>query len=208
MRAIIILIMVKGYDPYHVGKSRGTGGIGIWQDDTLHTSKNFVAFRTIAEGPIRTVFELDYAPWSEFDIKETKRISLDLGSNFSKFDVSFQSQEAPPNYAIGITLHEGEGQTNINEKQGWFRHWEAIDDSYVGEGIVINPEVIIESLEHMSSIPDQSQLLVITKAKSKLTYYAGFGWEKSGQVKNVNDWDKQLEHQALIVKNPLNIEFQ
>lgn len=72
----------EGYDPCHVGESRGTGGIGVWEVDTLHTSKNFIAYRTIAIGPLRTVFELDYELWSEYGIKETKRISLDLGSNF------------------------------------------------------------------------------------------------------------------------------
>src|SRR5690606_32212285 len=71
----------EGYDPYHVGASRGIGGIGVWQNDSLYVSKNFVEYKRIANGPIRTIFELTYAPWQadKIIVKETKRISLDLG---------------------------------------------------------------------------------------------------------------------------------
>jgi hypothetical protein len=53
----------EGYDPYHVGASRGCGGIGVWKNDSLYVSKNFVSARKIAEGPVRNIFELTYAPW-------------------------------------------------------------------------------------------------------------------------------------------------
>lgn len=116
----------EGYDPYHVGKSRGTGGIGVWKGDTLLVSNNFTAYRTIAIGPLRTVFELDYAPWSEFGIQETKRISLDLGANFSKVEISLSPNRPVPNYTIGITLHEGEGEVILNDEKAYFSHWEQI----------------------------------------------------------------------------------
>lgn len=198
----------EGYDPYHVGKSRGNGGIGVWQDDTLHTSKNFISYRTIAKGPIRTVFELDYAPWSKYEIKETKRISLDLGSNFSKFEILLEAQSPPPNYALGITLHKGEGQSELNDEEGWFRHWEKIDDAHVGEGIVLDPSAVVESLLHTSEVPDQSQLFVVVKPSSKLTYHAGFGWTKSGQIQNVEEWDEHLAVKARCIKSPLLVEYK
>ena len=53
----------EGADMYSVGKSRGCGGVGIWANDTLHVSRNFVRSRVLAAGPIRLVFELDYEPW-------------------------------------------------------------------------------------------------------------------------------------------------
>ncbi|PZU02582.1 MAG: DUF4861 domain-containing protein, partial [Chryseobacterium sp.] len=153
----------EGYDPYQVGDSRGTGGIGIWKDEKLQVSQNFVTSKTIAEGPLRTVFELTYNPWSEFGVKETKRISLDLGSNFSKFESTFESEKQAPNYAIGITLHKNEGEAKLNDKSGYYLHWEKIDDAFVGEGIVVDPNIVERSMAFKSEIPDQSNLLVITK---------------------------------------------
>lgn len=199
----------EGYDPYHVGSSRGSGGSGIWLNDSLHTSKNFVNYRMIASGPLRTIFELDYAPWSKFGVKETKRISLDVGSNFTKFENAIFSSDKIPNYTLGITLHKEKGVVNINTSKGIFRHWEPIDDSFVGEGIVIDPNSVKTALNHHSKSPDQSQILVVTEPKNgKLVYYVGFAWLKSGQIQSLEDWDALLEKQSKIIQNPLVIRIQ
>ncbi len=195
----------EGCDPYHVGKSRGTGGIGIWENDSLLTSKNFIGYKTIATGPLRTVFELDYEAWSSYKIKETKRITLDLGTNFSKFEIQLESEQNVPNYTIAITLHEKKGETYQNVKEGWFRHWEPMEDSYLGEGIVIVPNVVEQAFPYFSEIPDQSQLLVITQPQNMLTFYAGFAWVKGGQVKTKADWDAMLKRQAIVVGHPLEL---
>lgn len=195
----------EGYDPYHVGDSRGTGGIGIWKDEKLQVSKNFISSKAIAEGPLRTIFELTYAPWSEFGIKETKRISLDLGSNFSKFESTFETEKQVPNYTIGITLHKNEGESKLNDREGYYLHWEKIDDAFVGEGIVVDPKIVEKSIAFKSEIPDQSNLLVVTKPQKKLTYYAGFAWQKSGQIQTQKDWENILQKQSKIVANPLLI---
>ncbi|PJJ62564.1 DUF4861 domain-containing protein [Chryseobacterium geocarposphaerae] len=198
----------EGYDPYQVGDSRGTGGIGIWKDGKLQVSQNFVTSKTIAEGPLRTVFELTYHPWSEFGVQETKRISLDLGSNFSKFESTFEAEKQVPNYTIGITLHKNEGEAKLNDKNGYYLHWEKIDDAFVGEGIVVDPSIVEKSIAFASEIPDQSNLLVITKPQKKLTYYAGFAWQKSGQIQTQKDWENMLQKQAQIIANPLQVKVK
>nr|WP_288833713.1 DUF4861 family protein [uncultured Flavobacterium sp.] len=195
----------EGYDPYHVGASRGTGGAGIWENDSLQVAKNYISYKTIAIGPLRTVFELTYAPWSSYGVQETKRISLDLDSNFSKFEISLRSDKKIPNYTLGITLHEKKGEVNINKINGWFRHWEPIDSSFVGEGIVVNPEVVNTAFANDSKTPDQSNLLIVTNPAAKLTYYAGFAWTGSGQVSDVTQWDEMLAKQAKIIANPLQV---
>lgn len=198
----------EGYDPYHVGDSRGTGGIGIWKDEKLQVSQNFVSAKTIAEGPLRTVFELTYAPWSEFGVKETKRISLDLGSNFSKFESTFETEKPVPNYTVGISLHKNKGESKLNDKAGYYLHWEKIDDAFVGEGIVVDPTVVQKSIAFKSETPDQSNLLVVINPQKKLTYYAGFAWQKSRQIQTQKDWEYILQKQEKIVANPLVITIK
>lgn len=198
----------EGYDPYHVGNSRGTGGIGIWVNEKLQVSQNFVSSKTIAEGPLRTVFELTYKPWSEFGVKEIKRISLDLGSNFSRFESLFTVEKHVPNYTIGITLHKNEGEAKLNDKEGYYLHWEKIDDAFVGEGIVADPGIIEKSMAFRSDVPDESNLYVITKPQDKLVYYAGFAWQKRGEVKTQQDWENMLKKQSEIIKNPLIINVK
>ena len=198
----------EGYDPYHVGGSRGTGGIGVWAQDSLYVSENFVTHKTLADGPLRTVFELSYNPWSPYGIQETKRISLDLGSNFSKYELTLDAKDDIPNYAIGITLHENEGTTEMKEDEGWFAHWETIDSTSVGEGIVIDPSEIDSALVRKSEATDQSNLLVLAKPDKQLTYYAGFAWDKSGQINNKADWLNLLKQQAARLKFPLEVSVQ
>ncbi|OCB71678.1 protein of unknown function [Flavobacterium glycines] len=199
----------EGYDPYQVGPSRGTGGSGIWENNELAVSKNFVSYKTIATGPLRTIFELTYAPWSSYEVKETKRISLDLGSNFSKFEITIDAKKQIPNYATGISLHENKGEVKINKKEGWFRHGETIDGVFLGEGIVLNPKLVTDAFSNVSKIKDRSDLLVITKPKeNKLIYYAGFAWQKSGQIANATDWDTLLQKQSKMLANPLKITIK
>lgn len=195
----------EGYDPYPVGDSRGTGGTGIWKDGELQVSGNFVTSRTIAEGPLRTVFELTYAPWSDFSVKETKRISLDLGSHFSRFESAVSAEKPVRHYTAGISLHKNEGEAKLNDKAGYYLHWEKIDDAFIGEGIVTAPETVEKSMVFRSEIPDQSNLLVIMKPGQRFVYYAGFAWQKSSAVQTIEDWEHLLQRQALIVAHPLQI---
>lgn len=197
----------EGYDPYHVGKSRGAGGTGIWLKDSLHVSKNFVKYRVIATGPLRAFFELDYDSWGPFGVKETKRISLDLGSNFTKFENKIAANSKIPNYTVGITLHTEKGSVKLNAPKGIFRYWEPIDDAFVGEGIIMAPKQIVEAVNHHSSHPDQSQILVITEPKNDvLVYYVGSTWTKAGLIQSKEEWDAKLEKQEQIINNPLLIK--
>lgn len=197
----------EGYDPYHVGKSRGIGGTGIWMNDSLLVSENFIKYETIANGPLRTIFEIEYAPWSDNKISETKRITLDKGSNFSKFEINLTSPKQVSNYAIGIALHENKGDVKINTAEGTFRNIEIIDGSFVGEGIVLAASDVKTAFTYISKTTDQNHLLVVIKPVKKITYFAGFVWQKSGQAATLSDWDLIMQKQAFIIANPLKVKI-
>ncbi len=198
----------EGYDPYHVGASRGVGGSGIWAADSLYVSKNFVRYKTIATGPLRTIFELSYAPWSKYEVREIKRISLDLGSNFSKFDIRLEGDRTIPNYTVGISLHKNEGEARLEKTAGYFRHHEQIDGVFLGEGIVLDPNLIDTAFLNRSKFPDQSNLLISIRPSAVISYYAGFAWAKSGQVNSAADWDRILQQQAQRIAAPLTISLK
>ena len=200
----------EGYDPYHVGSSRGCGGTGVWEQDSLYVSKNFVSWKTIATGPIRTIFELKYAPWEANGqwVRETKRISLDLGSNLSFYEASLESEQPATQFAIGLSLHEGKGRIKTAEERGWYRYWEPTEGSELGVAIVLDPRQVEQYRVHKGSGPDQHHLLVLTKpGQEQLGYYAGFGWKKSGQFDSVEEWDQYLEDFALRLASPLKPRF-
>ena len=198
----------EGLDNYHVGSSRGCGGIGIWKDDMLYSSDNFTAYKTLAVGPIRTSFILEYAPWDAgtMVVNEKKYISLDLGSNLSKIEVQFDAPY-PQEIVAGLAIPEYDGgRVNSNPKSGWFSYWSGHDGSELGMGIVADPKFVIGYNEHRVSEAEKSHLFVrLRPINGKVTYYTGFGWKKRGQFKNMESWNNYLSQVSMRLASPLEI---
>lgn len=205
----------EGYDPYHVGGSRGTGGTGVLDKGKLYVSRNFTSYKTLATGPIRTVFELTYAPWDAGgrQVTEKKTISLDLGSNLTRYEEHISADKPLPNCTIGLTLHAQDevvkGQVKADQKAGWFRYWEKIDDSYLGTAVVVAPRYIADFQDHRTPEKDQTQLYVVTKPQQDvMVFYAGFGWQKSGQFASAPAWDAYLAEFAQRLAAPLEVRWK
>ncbi|HET9502509.1 MAG TPA: DUF4861 domain-containing protein [Hymenobacter sp.] len=202
----------EGYDPYHVGSSRGVGGTGVLVSDKLYTSRNFVSYKVLAIGPIRTVFELTYAPFDAAGqlIVEKKIITLDLGSNLTRYEEHFSPTYKPlPNCTIGLTLHEAKGEVQANRPAGWFRYWEKVDDSNLGTAVVVAPSYLTDYQDHRSAKKDDNQLYMVTKPRQNtVVFYAGFGWQKSGQFATAAAWDAYLGEFAQRLASPLAVSWR
>jgi hypothetical protein len=181
----------EGADFYSAGKSRGCGGIGIWRDRKLVVSKNFRDTRMIANGPIRLIFELIYPGF------ETKRITLDAGQNFGRFEDRFEIDA--PQFAVGIKKNTG-AIVRSARSDGWMRTWEPVTGGtgQFGCAIVLDPGSIDGIVE-----ADGNYVMV---ARPPAIYYVGTGWDKSGDIGGVADWDRYVEQWSQRVKSPLRME--
>ena len=198
----------EGLDNFHVGISRGIGGIAIKTKESYATSKNFVDWKTITNGPIRTSFELTYDNWEANDkiISEKKIISLDYGQNLSKFSIKLEGANT---ISVGITLHKKEGEMTANLNSGWVSYWEPHDGSALGMGIITNTKNVNGVDEHVTNEKDKSNLFLELKRSdnSLFSYYAGFGWKKSCQFESKDEWNNYLEHFAQCLKSPLQVSI-
>ncbi len=200
----------EGLDYYKVGPSCGCGGSAVWDGKQLIPSKNFTDWKIIANGPIRTIFVLAYAPWdfNGTQISEVKRISLDAGQNLNRFESFFSADEDAKELtcAIGIVRREGEGDTASDLAKGWLGYWEPGHKKYgnTGCGIVVNPSRIIEIKEI------DNHNLVIAKGESgkPVVYFAGAAWSKSGDFANAQQWYKYMEEFALSLQSPIKVQIQ
>jgi len=198
----------EGLDNFHVGVSRGVGGTAVKTDSSYAVSKNFTAYKTITNGPIRTSFILEYENWDANGktIKETKLISLDYGQNLSKHRVNVNGTDK---LSAGLTLHKKDGISNTNKEEGWMSYWEPFDDSELGQGLVASEGSIVAFDKFETEIKDKSNLYAHLKVTDNIVeYYAGFGWKKSGQFDSKVAWEKYLSDFALKVNNPLTITFK
>lgn len=198
----------EGLDNFHVGDSRGIGGIAVKVDSVYYVSKNFVSWKTITTGPIRTSFILTYADWDAAGnkITEVKYISLDYGNFLSKFEISISGTKS---ISAGITLHDNNGKTEVNLKSGWIDYWQPLDDSEVGTGIVFAKNIGINFENYLNPKKDLCNLFVNLKVKKdKVVYYAGFGWKKQGEFTTKESWEKYLGQFATKINQPLKVTIK
>lgn len=198
----------EGLDNFHVGDSRGVGGIAVKVDDQYYFSKNFTSWKTITTGPIRTSFILTYADWDAKGnkITESKLISLDYGSYLSRFEINSTGTKS---IAAGLTLHDKKGTTGTNIKEGWLSHWEPIDDSEIGTGIVAPKNTLTSFDNHITEDKDLSNLYGNIEVKNnKAIYYVGFGWKKGSPFQTQKQWETYLSSFAKKINTPLVVKVK
>jgi hypothetical protein len=194
-----------GGDFYSAGKTRGCGGNGLWAGGKLYPSANFRDSRAYANGPIRVMFDLVYQAWDAAGTKvsEVKRITLDAGQNFNRFESRYTIEGGPREvtYAVGIKNNAG-SSTASSKERGTLRAWEPIKavPGNLGCGVIVDPAQVVDFPQ-----ADGNYLVVVkVPAGSPAVYYAGFAWEATRQVPGgVEGWDKFVADTALKLRSPL-----
>lgn len=196
----------EGADFYSAGESRGIGGSGVWASDKLFVSKNFVNSRVLAKGPIRVLFELDYESWDVGGMKvsETKRISLDGGSHLDKLQSTYKIESGSGPLTIGVGMKKTNGeQREASPEKGVFAKWERVEKNagMQGLGVIVDPKTLVEQKD------DQRNWLMLIKATpdNKVTYWAGFCWDKAGPMTDLAGWKKYLDTYAQEIASPIQV---
>ena len=195
-----------GGDFYSAGKSRGCGGNGIWDGARLYPSANFRDTRVLANGPIRVMFELTYLSWDVGGTKvsEMKRITLDAGQNIDRFESHYKVDGASSlMHAVGIKKAAGSTVVSSREK-GWLRTWETMKgNGQLGCAIIMNPAVITDVTD-----ADGNYLVAArVPAEGPAVYYAGFGWDRSGDFAGVDDWERYVDQFAQRLRAPVTVSL-
>jgi hypothetical protein len=197
----------QGADFYSAGASRGCGGNGLWADEKLWTSKNFVESRVLANGPIRVMFELVYEPFEVSGIKvaEVKRITLDAGSNLDHFQSFFKPEGAAGPLICGIGLKKVGGEhKQFNAARGWMAIWEKVDKNQGMQGVaaVVEPAALVKETQ------DRLNDLVLVKAGpgNSVSYWAGFAWDKGGQCADEAAWQSYVDQFAQGLQAPIEVK--
>ena len=184
----------EGVDPYHVGKSRGCGGIALrLPDGGYRTSDTYTAWRVIEKTPTRAVFELDYR-YDGTDITETKRITIEAGRRLCQIESRFLDKGKPRVFevGIGITTHDGAAEAKFDPKAGWMACWEKFPkDGELGTGVVVK-----DATFHVVKSPEKDASHVWadlkTDANGKVSWEMGYGWSKAGEITRFDQWTAYL----------------
>ena len=197
-----------GGDFYSAGKTRGCGGSGLIALGRLFTSKNFRRSRVLSRGPIRLLFELEYDAWdvAGVKVKEKKRVSLDAGSNFNRFENLYTTEGGTPLsdgfvYATGTKKEKG-ADIRIDPKAGVVRAWEELNrygkDGWMGCAVIVEPGRLVSNPELDGN--------VLVGFRGPAPYFAGTGWDRSGDFKTMADFDAAVDFFAKRIASPLKVE--
>jgi rhamnogalacturonyl hydrolase YesR len=198
----------EGLDYYHVGATRGAGGLGIWSDGQLHVSAHLTRWRLLTEGPIRTVFELDYDTWDAAGraFTETKRITLDAGSNFNRIESLLRSPTpGPVTVGVGLVQRAGAQDWFSDATAGWLAHWEPEVPPHgrIGTALIV-PGGFSETVD----AGDNRLALAEAAPGVPFTYYAGAGWNQSGDFGDAIAWQSYVADFAARLRAPLEVQVQ
>lgn len=206
----------EGIDMYNVGASRGAGGTGIWDGKQLHVGSNYRAWKILANGPIRTVFELHYDAWDAGGAKvsEVKRFTVDAGRHFDRIDSTFTyTGTARLTGAVGLHKRPSDKGQEVridfseNAGDGSVVQWvtqRSLGD--FGVAIILPPGPGAAT----GFASDERNALVTAPIVSgqALRYYVGAAWTRGSSIASQQDWKRYVADEALRLRSPLTISVK
>jgi hypothetical protein len=190
----------EGLDFYNVHTARGAGGLGIWQDNKLWTSRNYVRYRILKNGPDVADFSVDYAPWPVDvgrKVWETRRFTLPAGTNFTCM-ISTISSDKPGSLVVGIGLSkrgvaEKLGTYTPDRAKGRFTWWSPTDGDKgaMGLALLVDPASIVGLAQDY----DNYLVLVRVTPGKPFVYYMGAAWDRGLDFHTPAAWQQHVDGQ-------------
>ena len=193
----------EGLDFYNVGTTRGAGGLGIWYDNKLWTSRNYVRHRVLASGGRVADFSVDYAPWPvgvERRVWETRRFTLPLGTHFTRIESRISSNRTEPLLVgIGIgkrTTGQGAGELTVDRARGLLSWWGPEDGGHgrMAVALRVDPAMIAE----IRADADNHLILLRVRPGQPFVYHSGSAWSRGENgFATRAQWDAHVRAQQL-----------
>lgn len=194
----------QGLDGYKVGTNRGCGGTALWIDGKLLPSANFTTWKRIANGPVRVLFDLTYAPWEYAEkgvkLSERKRISLDRGASFNRVESKFDfGGSSAYTIAAGIVKRKGKADVTIdaNTASVAYTEPETAPNGRIHCGLIVPKGAVVETAEH-------HLLTLLTIESVPFVHYVGAGWSKFEQPAHA-DWAAEVARTAARLAAPVEV---
>jgi hypothetical protein len=197
----------EGLDYYNVGTGRGAGGLGIWHDNKLWTSRNYRSYRILRNGPDAADFQVEYAPWPvdvARKVWETRRLTLPLGSHFTRMVSTIRSDKPGPLLVgIGIgkrTTGDG-GELTVDRARGLLSWWgpASADRGRMAVALRVDPALIADVRQDADN---HLVLLRVTPGKP-FVYYSGSAWSLgNGGFRSRDAWNGHAAAEKLDFSPP------
>ncbi|WP_426339569.1 DUF4861 family protein [Pseudoduganella sp. S-14] len=195
----------EGMDMYNVGRSRGAGGSGVWDGGKLYVSTNYANWKVLANGPVRSIFELSYAAWDAagLPVTETKRFTVDAGQQLDMIESTFSyAGDKPLTIAVGLNKtpsDKGQNPQIATRREGKvLLQW--IEQASNG---AFGTAVIVPAAQGFAEDALNELILAPASAGKPLRYYAGGAWSRAGEITTREQWEAYVANAAARAANPV-----
>ncbi len=196
----------EGTDFYNVGSARGAGGLGIWHDNKLWTSRNYRRYRILDGGPHTADFTVDYDPWPIDVVRkvwETRRFTLPAGSHFTRMVSTIGSDSREP-LIVGIGISKrpigsnGTGTIFKDRAMGRLSWWGPTDAAKgtMAVAIIVDPKLLVGFVEDAENY----LALVRVTPRTPFIYYMGSAWDRGSGPKSADTWRRIVDSERPIFR--------
>ena len=214
----------SGADCYGVGKTLGAGVAALVDEGNIVYPFCYDSYEILDNGPLRFTLKLTFRPFSTSDcenITETRILSTDLGSYFTKTAVTFENLDKEMPLVTGIVVQDKDEKAVGNVEKGFIAYpaptinydrQREVDNGTIFVGHAFPYELSNAGLTYFSDEESQARggakghILAHStySPETPFVYYWGFGWSHAG-FESYEQWLEYLEAYADQIKNPLTI---
>jgi unsaturated rhamnogalacturonyl hydrolase len=205
----------EGLDAYHVGDTRGCGGLGLWIGGKLVTADTYQSAEIIWTGPEVAEFHTIYRypvmvkdkPLIEHRITRLRlgERLCDITSTFSiqpnpRFRTKIKGVELPYDVAIGLNTQNKGASVTLDGAQGIIAVVEPLAGKSLATGVRVNPSTVIRTIRLPASdkLGKNEQAIVIVRPgeEGRVSYRTGFAWAGDGEITAEAAWLSYLKSQT------------
>jgi hypothetical protein len=143
-------------------------------------------------------------------VAETKRVTLDAGTPFNRFESSFTGGKAPLAVGLGIAKHPG-SVVRVDASPTSMRVWEPLKGPHGEPSGNLGCAILLPAGAPMEPHHGDLDYLVVTPAPAdgdgnvRLVYHVGSAWDQAGRVKDADAWARAIAGLAARVGAPLTV---
>ncbi len=208
----------EGFDGYHVGGTRGCGGLGLWIDgklvtsnvyqksDIIWTKPDVAEFHTVYRYPVKVAGK----PVIEYRVTRLRMAErlFEISATFSdqpnkRFNAPKPAMELPYEVAIGIVSQNSDAAITLSPEAGIASIYQDIGGAGLGTGVIVNPDSVIRMTQLPAAGKDIKHEHALTFIRpdenGKFVYRGGFAWAGDGEITDAGQWSQYLEQMQLSI---------
>jgi len=152
------------------------------------------------------MFELVYEPFDVNGIKVSQvlRVSLDAGSQLNSFRVTYQAPPGSDSLATAVGLKKVKAaQQEFNAEHGWLTIWEPVEKNLGMQGLA----VVVDRSAFDKVVEDKLNHLLLLKPRgaAPVSYWAGFAWDRAGQITSAESWKTYVDQFSERLRSPIEV---